>query len=153
MPYFLRHFQEAGLRYEWTVAEIHRFRAIRNAGIVKNQWTPILVLRNGHRGRLKINSVLEDVFRSEECDKSLHAWQQDVRTSVALVRSLCPPGGLVVDVCLGTGSSAVATVLAGEERRFQGCDIETRLVKVARARVAEALAERPAQFEPELASV
>jgi ParB-like chromosome segregation protein Spo0J len=152
MPYFLRHFQEAGLRYEWTVAEIHRFRSIRNAGVVKNQWTPILVLRNGRTGRLQINSVLEDVFRSEECDKSLHAWQQDVRTSVALVRSLCPPGGLVADVCLGTGSSAVATVLAGEDRRFQGCDIESRLVKAARARVAEALAERQAELEPELAS-
>ena len=103
LPYFLRHFEEAGLRYEWTVAEIHKFRAIRNAGVVKNQWTPILVLRNGHKGRLQINSVLEDVFRSEECDKSLHAWQQDVQTSVALVRSLCPPGGLVVDLCPGLG--------------------------------------------------
>ncbi len=93
MPYFLGHFQQAGLRYEWTVAEVHRFRAIRNAGQVKNQWTPVLVLRNGHAGRLRLNGVLEDVFRSEECDKSLHAWQQDVRTAVALIRSLCLPGG------------------------------------------------------------
>jgi hypothetical protein len=142
MPYFLAHFQEAGLRYEWTVAEVHKFRAIRNAGQVKNQWTPYLVLRNGKAGRLRLNGVLEDVFRSEECDKSLHVWQQDVRTSVALIRSLCPPGGLVVDLCLGSGSTAVATALAGEGRRFAGCEIDARLVKVTRSRVAEVLAER-----------
>lgn len=153
MPYFLRHFEEAGLRYEWTVAEVHRFRAIRNAGQVKNQWTPILVLRNGHKGRLQLNSVLEDVFRSEECDKNLHAWQQDVRTSVALVRSLCPPGGLMVDVCLGTGSTAVATVLAGEARRFAGCEIDPKMTKVARSRVAEALAGQPVEEEVEAMTV
>ena len=153
MPYFLAHFQEAGLRYEWTVAEVHKFRAIRNAGQVKNQWTPYLVLRNGKAGRLRLNGVLEDVFRSEEWDKSLHVWQQDVRTSVALVRSLCPPGGLVVDLCLGSGSTAVATALAGEGRRFAGCEIDARLVKVARSRVAEVLAGRGEESELELATV
>jgi DNA modification methylase len=153
MPYFLGYFQEAGLRYEWTVAEVHRFRAIRNAGQVKNQWTPYLILRNGSKGRLRLSGVLEDVFRSEECDKSLHAWQQDVRTSVALVRSLCPPGGLVVDVCLGSGSTAVATALAGEGRRFVGCEIDARLVKLARSRVAEAVAGRGEGADLELATV
>lgn len=153
MPYFLGHFQEAGLRYEWTVAEVHKFRAIRNAGQVKNQWTPYIVLRNGKAGRLRLNCVLEDVFRSEECDKSLHAWQQDVRTSVALVRSLCPPGGLVVDLCLGSGSTAVATALAGEGRRFAGCEIDPKLVKVARSRVVEALSGLQSELEPELATV
>jgi methylase of polypeptide subunit release factors len=153
MPYFLEHFRAAGLRYEWTVAEVHRFRAIRNAGQVKNQWTPVLVFRNGHEGRLRLNGVLEDVARSEECDKSLHAWQQDVRTSVGLIRSLCPEGGLVADVCLGSGSTAVATVLAGEGRRFAGCEIDARLAKAARGRVAEALGGVRAESDAEFATV
>jgi DNA modification methylase len=54
---------------------------------------------------------------------------------------------------LGSGSSAVATVLAGEGRRFHGCELDARLVKVARTRVAEALAGRQAEFEPESVSV
>ncbi len=125
LPYFLASIQAAGPRYEWTVAEVHKFRAIRNAGQLKYRWTPYLILRNGKAGRPRLNGVLEDVFRSEECDKSLHAWQQDVGTSAALVRSLCPPGCLVVDLRLGSGSTAVATVLAGKARRFARCEIDS----------------------------
>jgi hypothetical protein len=36
----------------------------------------------------------------------------------------------------------LVTNLAGEGRRFAGCEIDPKLVKVAKCRVAEALAER-----------
>ena len=96
LPYFIEHFQAAGLRYEWTVAEVHRFRAIRNAGQVKSQWSPIVIFRKEPDGRLRLNQVLEDVLRFEDVDKTLHPWQQSLATSAALVRSLSRPGDLVV---------------------------------------------------------
>ena len=153
LPYFIGHFQEAGLRYEWTVAEVHRFRAIRNAGQVKIQWSPIVVFRKEPRGRLILNQVLEDVFRFEDLDKSLHPWQQSQETSVALVRSLSRPGDLVCDLFVGSGTIAAAVALAGEGRRFAGCEIDARLVKAARARVSDALAGRQHETELELATV
>jgi methylase of polypeptide subunit release factors len=153
LPYFVEHFRSAGLRYEWTVAEVHRFRAIRNAGQVKSQWSPIVIFRKEPRGRLRLNQVLEDVLRFEDVDKSLHPWQQSLATSAALVRSLSRPGELVCDLFVGSGTVPAAVALVGEARRFQGCELEAKLVKAARARVAQALAERQAEFEPELASV
>ncbi len=63
-----------------------------------------------------------------------------------------PAFGLLVRVCLRSGSAAVATVLAGEGRRFAGCEIDPDLVRLARSRVAEALAKQEAEFDAELVS-
>jgi hypothetical protein len=153
MPYFIAHFQEAGLRYEWTVAEVHRFRAIRNAGQVKSQWSPIVIFRKEPKGRLILNQVLEDVYRFEDLDKSIHPWQQSQETSLALVRSLSRPADLVCDLFIGSGTIPAAVALAGEGRRFTGCEIDARLVKAARARVSDALAGRQAEPELEMATV
>lgn len=158
LPYFVEHFRAAGLRYEWTVAEVHRFRAIRNAGQVKSQWSPIVIFRKEPSGRLQLNQVLEDVLRFEDVDKSLHPWQQSLATSAALVRSLSRPGDLCADLFVGSGTvpAAVAQVSAsgpGEGRRFAGCEIDPKLARAARARVAEALAGRRVKPEPETLTV
>jgi hypothetical protein len=153
MPYFLRHFQDAGLQYEWMVAEVHKFTAIRNAGVVKNQWTPILVLRKEPQGRLVLHGLLEDVMRPEDRDKSLHPWQQSLAAAESLVRTLSRPGDLVCDLFVGSGTIPPGVALVGEGRRFAGCEIDTKLAKIARARVAETLAGRQAEFEPEAMTV
>jgi hypothetical protein len=153
LPYFVEHFRAAGLRYEWTVAEVHRFRAIRNAGQVKSQWSPIVIFRKEPKGRLILNQVLEDVLRFEEIDKSLHPWQQSLATSESLVRSLSRPGDLVCDLFVGSGTIPAAVALVGEGRRFAGCEIDAKLTKAARARVAETLAGRQAELESEPVSV
>ena len=147
LPYFVEHFKAAGLRYEWTVAEVHRFRAIRNAGQVKSQWSPIVIFRKEPKGRL----VLKDVLRFEDVDKTLHPWQQSLATSAALVRSMSRPGDLVCDLFVGSGTVPAAVAQVGEGRRFAGCEIDARLVKAARARVSEVLAGRPSGAEMELA--
>src|SRR5206468_11041829 len=133
------HFRDAGLRYEWTVAEVHRFRAIRNAGQVKSQWSPIVIFRKEPKGRMVLNQVLEDVLRFEDVDKTLHPWQQSLATSAALVRSLSRPGDLICDLFVGSGTVPTAVAQVGEGRRFAGCEIDTRLVKAARRRVHEVL--------------
>jgi site-specific DNA-methyltransferase (adenine-specific) len=51
-----------------------------------------------------------------------------------LVRACCPPGGIVLDPCCGSGTTLVAAALAG--RGFIGGDISPQAVELARARVA-----------------
>jgi DNA modification methylase len=58
------------------------------------------------------------------------------------LRFLSIPGALVCDMTLGSGTSALATLEAGENRRFTGCDWDAKMIKVARARLFEALQEQ-----------
>jgi adenine-specific DNA-methyltransferase len=106
-----------------------------------------VIFRKEPKGRLRLNHVLEDVLRSGDVDKSRHPWQQSLDTSTALVRSLSRPGDLVCDLFVGSGTVPASVALAGENRRFQGCEIDARLAKASRARVAEVLAGRPAEAE------
>jgi len=53
-----------------------------------------------------------------------------------LVRACCPPGGLVLDPCCGSGTALVAAARHG--RRWLGIDSSASAVALARRRVAEA---------------
>lgn len=59
-----------------------------------------------------------------------------------LMRYLCrlvtPPGGLVLDPFMGSGSTGKAAILEGF--RFIGCEREPEYLEIARARIAHALA-------------
>lgn len=66
-------------------------------------------------------------------EKTEHPCQFPVALVQRLVRALCTPDGLVIDPFLGSGSAGVAALTEG--RRFAGCDIEHRYVKIARARI------------------
>lgn len=50
-----------------------------------------------------------------------------------LVRACCPPGGVVLDPCCGSGTTLVAAVRAGREAL--GCDISPGAVALAERRV------------------
>lgn len=73
--------------------------------------------------------------KSRHIEKTAHPCQFPVALVQRLVRALVPPGGLVVDPFMGSGSSAVAAELEG--RGFQGCDIQMNFTQIARRRVAE----------------
>jgi DNA modification methylase len=51
-----------------------------------------------------------------------------------LVRLLCPPGGLVLDPTVGSGTTGAAAVLEG--RRFIGIELEPAYMEIAAARIA-----------------
>jgi site-specific DNA-methyltransferase (adenine-specific) len=51
-----------------------------------------------------------------------------------LVRLLCPPGGLVLDPTVGSGTTGAAAVLEG--RRFLGIELEPAYMEIAAARIA-----------------
>jgi len=62
-----------------------------------------------------------------------------VRVIRELVRLLCPPGGLVLDPYLGSGSAMVAAILEG--RSCIGIDISEEYCRSARDRVLQTLGE------------
>lgn len=54
-----------------------------------------------------------------------------------LVRLVTPPGGLVLDPFMGSGSTGKAAILEGA--RFAGCDLDPAYLEIAAARIAYAL--------------
>jgi hypothetical protein len=53
-----------------------------------------------------------------------------------VIRSFCPPGGVVADPFSGSGTTAVMAVRLG--RRFRGCDLRESQVMLTRQRLADA---------------
>lgn len=52
-----------------------------------------------------------------------------------LVGACCPPGGVVVDPCCGSGTTVVSAARSG--RRGLGADIDARAIELTRTRVSE----------------
>ncbi|MCM2569749.1 site-specific DNA-methyltransferase [Achromobacter xylosoxidans] len=69
-----------------------------------------------------------------------------------LMRYLCrlvtPPGGLVLDPFMGSGSTGKAAILEGF--RFIGCELQAEYIEIARARIQNSAAEQH-QYELEIA--
>lgn len=59
-----------------------------------------------------------------------------------LIRACCPPGGVVLDPCCGSGTTIVAAERTG--RIGVGCDVSPEAVATARARLESLRADEPA---------
>lgn len=70
-----------------------------------------------------------------------------------LMRYLCrlvtPPGGLVLDPFMGSGSTGKAAILEGF--RFVGCELQAEYIEIASARIRHAAATEQHQYELEIA--
>ena len=71
--------------------------------------------------------------------KRLHPTQKPVELLEYLVRTYTDPGDLVLDNCMGSGSTAVAALQAG--RRFVGFETNPEYFAAACQRVDERAAE------------
>lgn len=65
----------------------------------------------------------------------IHPTQKPVELIEFLVKSYCPEGGLVLDNCMGSGTTAVACI--NTNRNFLGFEIEYEYFKVANNRIIE----------------
>lgn len=72
--------------------------------------------------------------KANHVEKTSHPCQFPVALVQRFIRALVPRGGLVADPFLGSGSSAVAASVEG--RRFTGCDIQAKYLKIAEKRLA-----------------
>lgn len=97
----------------------------------------------GYRGKARTiarpGSMAGVVMR--QIDATDHPTEKPVALFQHWIENSCPPGGVVLDPFMGTGTTGVAALRAG--RRFVGIELERRWFDVAIARIA-AEPERPA---------
>jgi site-specific DNA-methyltransferase (adenine-specific) len=67
----------------------------------------------------------------------IHPTQKPVELIEFLVKSYCPEGGLVLDNCMGSGTTAVACF--NTNRKYIGFEIEEKYFKIANVRIIELL--------------
>lgn len=97
---------------------------------VVNRCKPLLFyVREGFRQ----NMVLDDALIGTGPDKDSHAWQQGLSEAEFYISRLCPEDGVVVDPCLGGGTTALAAKHLN--RQFVGCEVDAASFEGACTRV------------------
>ncbi|MFH0983755.1 MAG: DNA methyltransferase [Planctomycetota bacterium] len=119
------------LKYLWQCAILHtggdsRFRNLN----LDVGWKPV-ILCGKPPIRAWWNPLRDTISGGKE--KSLHKWQQAEGEAAHFIAALCPPGGLVVDPCIGSGTTLAAAKRLG--RRFWGCDCDAKAADTARRRL------------------
>jgi hypothetical protein len=121
------------LTYVWCMAIVHDHRQSRiHHKRVINAWKPLLVFG---KGTSKFSETVWDVFQGSGVDKSHHDWEQGIDEAVHFLEALVPAGSLVVDPCLGSGTSGVAALRCG--MKFVGCEIDPETFQQAKGRLAQ----------------
>lgn len=118
------------LHYRWTLAYLTPGgQAVQQwKAKVNTAWKPVLLFGEAVEW---FGDVA--VSKPNDNDKRFHDWGQSESGMADLVERLSKPGQLVCDPFLGGGTTAVVALALG--RRFVGCDISSRNVEKAKARV------------------
>ena len=119
------------LRYWWTISCVHGGgkTVMREYGINAG-WKPVLWFVKGTRDD---NSVMVNDVMSGGQEKDHHKWQQSESEAAYWIEKLCPVGGLVVDVFMGSGTTAVAAQKLA--RSWVGFEIDMATAKAASRRI------------------
>jgi hypothetical protein len=86
-----------------------------------------------------------DTFRNKSQEKQWHEWQRPLGEIETIVQYFSEPGDLVIDVCGGSFTTAIACFR--QNRQFVGCDIDRAAVVSGQQRLAEERAKREISFE------
>jgi len=126
------------LGYVWCLAILHNHRQNRiHHKRVNNCWKPLLVFG---KGTSRFSETVWDLFQGSGVEKDHHDWEQGIDEAVHFLEALVASGGMVVDPCLGSGTTGVAALQCG--MRFQGCEIDPETFKRAQTRIAESRSKR-----------
>jgi hypothetical protein len=79
--------------------------------------------------------------RAERGEGNTHPTVKPLSLMSWLVKLVCPPGGVVLDPFLGSGTTVVACI--AEKRRYIGIEREEKYLDIARDRIAEAKSRPP----------
>jgi site-specific DNA-methyltransferase (adenine-specific) len=122
------------LAYVWCLAVVHAHRQSRiHHKRVINAWKPLLVFG---KGTTRFRETIWDLFQGTGVDKSNHSWEQGLDEAIHYLEALVPKGSLVIDPCLGSGTTGVAALRCG--MRLQGCEIDTETFQQAQQRLSQA---------------
>ena len=123
------------LDYYWTSAYLTQGQPtpLRTRQI-NSTWKPLLFfVPKGSKYKGKITG---DVFVSAQNDKAFHEWGQSESGMLSIISGVCLPGQTIFDPFLGAGTTGVAALAHG--CLFEGIDLESNNVELARARLHEA---------------
>jgi hypothetical protein len=121
------------LSYVWCLAVIHNHHQNRiHFKRVNNCWKPLLVFGKGIN---RFRESVWDAYQGNGVSKDHHDWEQSVEEAVHYLDALVPAGSLVVDPCLGSGTTGVAALRCG--MKFQGCEIDPETFQQAKGRIAQ----------------
>ena len=81
--------------------------------------------------------IMKSVIEVPSVRRGLHPTQKPVELLSTLIRTSCPPGGVVGDFFAGSGAAGEAAILTG--RAYVGCEIDPVMAEKARARLAALL--------------
>lgn len=80
------------------------------------------------------DEVIHDAIIGEGSEKGAHAWQQGLAEAEFYIKRLSPERGIVLDPCLGGGTTAIAAIRLG--RRFIGSELDPLALSRAEDRLA-----------------
>ncbi len=133
LPHVLNALSEH-LTYRWVISSTWPGNAnMVHSYNLASQFKPIIVFSKGKWTR---TDRWSDVSQIDSREKDWHHWQQSLAEVETLVGYFSDPNDLVVDPCLGGGTTAVACRRLS--RRFVGCDVERESVFKAQERLGEA---------------
>ena len=119
----------------------------KNHGLMIHHWKPLAVFSKKHKFEHAINDTIfedsasdaeiyaEAVIGNGKKEKKYGDWQQRVRDWQVVISRTSDPGGLVIDVCCGTGTTCIAAHKTG--RKTIGIEIDESQFEIAKTRWAE----------------
>lgn len=107
---------------------------------VRNNWKANHTIENdGRRFPLSVISH-PPVTRKDKIEGQPHPTQKPLHILEIIIKSSCPPDGVVLDCFMGSGSTAIACL--NLERNFIGCEIESKFIALCELRIASTIRAR-----------
>ena len=98
---------------------------------INSNWKPLLVFAKPPIG----DEWRGDVLSSDRRDKDYHDWGQSEGGMAQIIERFTQLGDLVLDPCMGAGTTGIAALRLG--RRFIGVEIDADTFAVAKRRLAD----------------
>jgi len=141
LPEIIDQLQQGGLTWHWeSVYHTPVANSQEYVRKVHSHWKPLLwFVRGEYCGRWIAGDVLK-AGPDGGGDKALHKWGQSVEGFVQIVERFTNIGDVILDPCMGSGTTGIAAVRLG--RYFIGIDVDEEAYRISKARIAAAVEEQ-----------